>query len=692
MSKKTLFIAIFLFISILGLSGCGPTLPTCDSGSLMAPDLVYPDWREIVNGSTVELEWSYPDASCQPEEYEIILSQERDYSVIEITDTVDGSENTYSPSGLDIAEEYFWRVRAKVESTYGSYSHELRSFFTEPVCAPGDLAAPIQTLPVDGGIFEISYSSLEWEWPVTTCIPSSYKIEVSTASDLSITTDFGATGTPGTRWGFGSPPTPATQYYWRVAPYADGVLGPFSEIWTFYTDPVCAPSSLMAPDPIFPTEGTEFVYDAPSYQWSYPDTSCTPMGYHLQVSGALDFSSTAPIALDLKPLSTDTLWVPISTLGDCEDYYWRVAAVVNGVDGPWSTPIRFSMNAMDACVLPACTDPLDITQPILVWPGVYEIVDTILPILEWNNPGPCDPEGYAVRLSVDYDFSDNSLFGGTGSIATSWMPGVDLEPATQYWWKIAGGMGTTMGEFSSQRAFFTGPECSPLAGLVAPERYAPVDGTVLDSLIAYLRYRPGEPGCIPDGYFVNLQTDPTFSGANLLGEFGLPGTTVITDPLTDCTTYYWKVAAIQDSGHGPESDVGWFSTNESGVCPPVPAPGTASKNAFCREGTFPEHFPAIYTIEEGDFVQVIARNPFSTYLLVAIPGADGFTPLKPMQSCWTILDAIRLWGPAQVLEGLEVLIPLPTPTPIFCQSTLNQEDCEAAGGTYYPEKKYCDCP
>ena len=691
MSKKTLLIAIFLFISILGLSGCGPTLPTCDSGSLMAPDLVYPDWREIVNGSTVELEWSYPDASCQPEEYEIILSQERDYSVIEITDTVDGSENTYTPSGLDIAEEYFWRVRAKVGSTYGSYSHELRSFFTEPVCTPGDLVAPIQTLPVDGGIFEIGYSSLEWEWPVTTCIPTNYKIEVSIASDLSITTDFGATGTPGTRWGFGSSPLPATQYYWRVAPYADGVLGPFSEIWTFNTDPVCTSGSLVAPDPLFPYEGQEFWYEVPTYEWDYPDSSCTPEGYHLQVSSSNDFST---LALDIREANTSPFWLPEFTLEDCGLYYWRVAAYVGGTDGPFSAPVVFEMNKLGTCALPVCTDPLDIPQPILVSPGIYEIVDTVLPVLEWNNPGPCDPEGYAVRLSVDYDFSDNSLFGGTGSIATSWVPGVDLEPATQYYWKIAGGMGTTMGEFSSQRAFFTGPECSPLAGLVAPERYAPVDGAVLDSLLAYLRYRPGEPGCIPDGYLLNLQTDPTFSGTNLLGEYGIPGTTVITEPLTDCTTYYWKVTAVQDGGYGPESDVGWFSTNESGACPPVPAPGTARKNAFCREGTFPEHFPAIYTIKEGDFVQVIARNPFTTYLLIAIPGADGFTPLKPMQSCWTILDAIRLWGPAQVLESLEVLSPppTPTPTPIACHSKLNPEDCKAAGGTYNTEKNFCDCP
>ncbi len=93
-------------------------------------------------------------------------------------------------------------------------------------------------------------------------------------------------------------------------------------------------------------------------------------------------------------------------------------------------------------------------------------------------------------------------------------------------------------------------------------------------------------------------------------------------------------------------------------------------------------------------MQVIARNPFTTYLLIAIPGADGFTPLKPMQSCWTILDAIRLWGPAQVLESLEVLSPppTPTPTPIACHSKLNPEDCKAAGGTYNTEKNFCDCP
>jgi hypothetical protein len=689
MSKKSLLIAIFLFISILGLSGCGPTLPPCDAGSLVPPELDDPVLWEILDPSSVVLNW-HMDPACEPDQFEIILSQDRDYSVIEITHLVSGDNTSWSPPTLDSAEEYFWRVAAIKDSTKSSYSFMMKSFFTEPVCDPGDLVMPSLLLPPSGGIFDRGYSSLEWEWPLTTCIPEAYKVEVSMDPDFVDTTYFGGTGNPSTRWGFGSTPPGATQFWWRIIPSADEVYGPPSIVYSFFTDPICTAASLVAPIRLTPLDEEIVSIANPEFTWDYPDPSCAPEGFHLRISTTPDMST---LALDANnPNSAYRSFQAGYLLDDCQTYYYDVAVVSEGVEGPFSDVGEFSIDVSDACVLPACTDPLDIPQPILISPGIYEIVDTVLPILDWNNPGPCDPEGYAVRLSVDYDFSDSSLFGGTGSIATSWMPGVDLEPATQYYWKIAGGMGTTMAEFSSQRAFFTGPECSPLAAVPAPERYAPLDGTILDSLTAYLRYRPGEPGCIPDGYLLNLQTDPTFSGTNLLGEYGLPATTVITDPLTDCTTYYWKVTAVQDGGYSSESDVGWFSTNESGACPPVPAPGTARKNAFCREGTFPEHFPPIYTIEEGDIVQVIARNPFTTYLLIAIPGADGVTPLKPLQSCWTIFDAIKLWGTAQVPEGLEVLSPPPTPTPIYCHSNLNQENCEAAGGTYIAEKNYCDCP
>ena len=696
MSKKFLLIVLFLLISVLGLCGCGPSLPTCDPGSLEVPELVYPDWREIVNGGTVELEWSYPDSSCEPEEYEIILSQERDYSVIEITDTVVGSENTYNPSGLDIAEEYFWRVRARVGTTYSSYSYELRSFFTEPVCDPGDLAAPILTLPVNKGIFDIGFSSLEWEWPVDTCIPSSYKIEVSTASDLSITTDFGATGTPGTRWGFGSPPTPATQYYWRVAPYAGGVLGPFSEIWTFYTDPVCSPGALIAPDPLFPTEGTEFIYDAPFYEWSYPDSSCTPMGYHLLVSSTLDFSSTAPIVLALRDFNADTLRIPNIPLENCEDFYWKVAAMVDGIDGPWSTPIGFTMNAMNACTPPTC-DPLNILVPEIAWPepiwtGAYDIVPDLAPSLEWHPPDPCLPDGYRISLSEGPDFDDPSLNGDViGAATTTFTPPLLLNPATQYYWYVQAEVGGTIGDFGIIGSFFTGPECAALVDVEAPVITSPENGEIVDTLTPNLRYRPGNPGCIPDGYLINLQTVPDFSGPNLFGEIGFPANYLLANPLADCTLHYMKVTAIQDTNPGPESTVNWFYTNAAGNCPPPPIPGQAKKNIFCRDCTYPEYCPdARHLFLEGDHVQIIARNPLTTYLKVIIPVEGEPKPVQ-FESCWTPRDAIQYWGTLDLLK-VENPPAIPVPDSPVCHSLLPSDECLAAGGTPADTNLSCTCP
>ncbi len=418
------------------------------------------------------------------------------------------------------------------------------------------------------------------------------------------------------------------------------------------------------------------------------------MGYHLQVSGALDFSATAPIALDLKQFNTDTLWIPTTTLGNCEDFYWRVAAIEGGEDGPWSTPIHFTMNAMNACTLPTCGTG-DIPTPDLLWPAVFETIPDLIPSLQWENPGTCDPEGYAIEFSHNVDFSDIVVSGATGTPDTSWGPSAPFEPGRQYRWHVAGIVGTTFGDWSGPRNFFTGPECTSVTELVAPVLLEPEDGSVEDTLSVYFHYLAASPICLPDGVFINLQTDPAFGGTNLLGEFSKPSNTVIAEPpLTDCTLYFWKTAYIQDGLYGPESDVSSFYTNESGTCPPAPVLGTFTKNTFCREGTYPEYFPPKFTFIEGDFVQILARNPFSTYLLVAIPGEDGFTPLKPLQSCWTILDAIRIWGPVQVLEGLEVLSPppTPTPTPIVCHSKLNPEDCKIAGGTYDTGKNYCYCP
>ncbi len=122
MSKNTFIIFFLVVLALIVLSGC---TPTCDPGSLLSPDLVSPNWREVLDGSAALLEWSYPD-TCEPDEFEIILSQRSDYTVIEHTQLVAGNSTTWTAPVLDNAEEYFWRVRPKVGSTYGPYSNRIK--------------------------------------------------------------------------------------------------------------------------------------------------------------------------------------------------------------------------------------------------------------------------------------------------------------------------------------------------------------------------------------------------------------------------------------------------------------------------------------------------------------------------------------------------------------------------------------
>lgn len=692
MSRKALLTALFLFLIALMISGC---TPTCDPGSLEAPDLISPDWWDVEDGSGVTLEWSYPDSSCEPEEFEIILSLDRDFSTIEITQLVPGDTASWTTPALDPAEEYFWRVRAKVGSTYGPYSSELRSFFTLPYCSASQLYLPDQLNPAPGGIFMRGYDSLEWEYPISACIPESYRIELSTEPEFVDTSLNGATGNPSTRWGPGSPLDPATQYFWRVTPYSDGTWGSPSITQSFFTDPICSGAFLLAPNPVSPLDWDVVSGDFANFQWSYPDASCAPEGFHFELSTVPDFSSIHIDAYNPNSAYRSMDFAIPFPVNDCTTYYWRAAVVSEGVTGPFSTPQVVTIDQTGSCTCDSSSLPI----PDLFAPDPYQIVPVLDPSLQWTISGPCFPEGYAISLNRFHDYSGPNLGGGSSHPFTSWGPS-PLDPATQYWWSVKSGVGTDFSDPSSNRTFFTGPECASLAEVAAPVQLAPLDGAIVNTLTPFLRYEPGEPGCIPDGYALNLHMLPDLSDPNLLGDFGLPGTTVIPDPpLLDCTTYYWTVKAIQDGGYGPVSPVWSFTVDVDGTCsatePDLPGvPGTSKTNHYCREGTYPEYFPEVWTIEEGHRVLAIARNYWNTYLKLTILDQDTLEPFDKEILCWSFIENfVPGWpespeGASYSFEDLPVEDP---PEPPACRVELSASDCKEAGGWYNEKTKECVC-
>jgi len=344
MSKRA-YLFILLLLAAVGLTACEPT---CDAVSLVKPNLVSPDWWEVMDGDAAVLEWDYP-VSCEPEEYEIILSQYRDYSVIEQTQLVPGDTTTWTASGLDPAEEYFWRVRAKVGSTSGGYSNELRSFFTLPYCSAGDLIAPYPQFPLSHDMYDNNYDSFEWYWPENDCIPESYRIEVSRDPDFIDDEYNGATGNPSTRWGLGYAPPPATKMWWRVSAYADGTWGPTGTEHFFYTAPACEGTEMVAPTLVSPADGAVITDPDQVLEWSWPPLSCVPDDYHVLV--AEDPAFTILFDDHIGTAANWTAYGHLDPFVNCQTYYWRVAMHYDGFDGTYSPTWSFTVDLTGTCGL-----------------------------------------------------------------------------------------------------------------------------------------------------------------------------------------------------------------------------------------------------------------------------------------------------------------------------------------------------
>ena len=235
---------------------------------------------------------------------------------------------------------------------------------------------------------------------------------------------------------------------------------------------------------------------------------------------------------------------------------------------------------LTACNRPSadpCT-PADLEPPTITFPGNYSnvgtapTVGTLAPeLLQWEFAPDCVPEQFKLLMSPDRHFGNSRAGQTDGELAwplsdAPWPQGA-LEPSTEYFWKVRAFTDGVNGPDSSTRVFFTGPLCTTAAEMGAPELLSPDPGEVIGDLYAELHYQVGEPQCLPEGYFVDLQTDPGFGGTNLLGEFGIPGTFVLTDELADCTTYYWRVAPLFGGVQGAMSESRAFNVRVDPSCP-----------------------------------------------------------------------------------------------------------------------------
>lgn len=227
----------------------------------------------------------------------------------------------------------------------------------------------------------------------------------------------------------------------------------------------CAPSTLGAPGNLSPAH-MAIVSLTPTLQWEYPSSVPSPypypagaagcgvssfqvyllkMGDHIDLGGSVGGSSMSFSPSMLEPAS---------------QYFWEVRAIVPGGHGPWSGFRTFFTGPIcDTLVAPDAYYPEGTISDI--WPKFY-----------WHYPSTtCLPEGYRIDVSTDASFSDTSLSGGTGNPSTVWTTAHALNDCTQYFWRVAGINGTTLGPYSGVKTFTinTGGACATLVPtLVAP--------------------------------------------------------------------------------------------------------------------------------------------------------------------------------------------------------------------------------
>lgn len=105
----------------------------------------------------------------------------------------------------------------------------------------------------------------------------------------------------------------------------------------------CPAETLVAPLLLSPADGAT-VTGEPLLSWSYPDTSCHPYSYAVDISDDALFTDNSQGFGTLDHNETNRQW-PLPA-GQC--YYWRVHAYVPDVEGPFSPAWKFCITVSTA--------------------------------------------------------------------------------------------------------------------------------------------------------------------------------------------------------------------------------------------------------------------------------------------------------------------------------------------------------
>ncbi len=270
-TRSHVLIPLIVLLLASTLAACnrpsGDEPGSCAFEDLIAPDPTYPEGRSVIDDLSPVFEWTYPDYSCLPSEFKVLLSSSYswyDSGPILARARVSGTTMRWDPGvTLNPGDIYTFDIHPMSDGDEGPGVGIF--FFTGPRCTGDESRQPPElTAPADGARLTALRAHFRWDDP-TPCVTTRvhYWLEVARSPRFSGATE---------RWNsifedYGLPDRldeysfePCTTYYWRVRSGTppDGLDGVYSETWSFTTPAEPGTACPIAPaiTPVLPW--TEF--------------------------------------------------------------------------------------------------------------------------------------------------------------------------------------------------------------------------------------------------------------------------------------------------------------------------------------------------------------------------------------------------------------------------------------------------
>jgi len=389
-----------------GLAACnrpsGDEPGSCAPEDLVAPDPTYPVHNSVISDLSPTFEWTYPDYSCLPSEYSVLVSSSNswfDSGPILARAVVSGTTSRWDP-GLTLApgDIYYFMIHAREDGETGPGRGIF--FFTGPRCSEtGDaIQAPALVAPADGERLTAMRAHLRWDDPTPCVSMYHYWIEVARSPSFADayvrwTSIFEDEALPDDTFAL----EPCTTYYWRVRSGSSGSSpdGPYSETWSFTTPSEPGMACLMVPvvTPLIPVPGAGVPATAhgaiAGHVWHdecavpYESTDVAPPGCVIMPDGGMEANGI----LDPGESGIEGVTVRMSS-GACPGE--GSSSSITNVSGQYGF---HDLPGGTYCVkIDAATDGND---TVLI-PGNWTVP------YRWYGPGPISTE---VTLSSDDDIS-----------------------------------------------------------------------------------------------------------------------------------------------------------------------------------------------------------------------------------------------------------------------------------------------